>query len=206
MEPFFLSPSFLILILLFLLGLALYFVGPRFLRFLRRKAVPTKPDTSPQSIVKSSPPSAKAAKSGVLMSREAFISYRSEDMSAADRICASLERENISCWIAPRDIQPGKEWPTAIVEGIQSARVLVVVLSSNSRNARQIAREAELADKQGLTIITFRVENVDPPPALSYFLGNLQWLDGFGDQFDSAVARLVEVVQTAIGDNTRRSP
>lgn len=129
------------------------------------------------------------------MSRDVFISYRSEDRAAAEGICAGLERENISCWIAPRDIPPGKEWPTAISEGIQSARVFVIVLSSNSRNAKQIAREAELADRQGLNFIAFRVENVEPPPALSYFLENLQWLDGFGDQFDSAVARLVDQVR-----------
>jgi streptogramin lyase len=179
-------------LLLLLLGVALYFVVRR---FRRRKGVATKPDTSAQNIVKSSPLSAEAANSGVLIGRDAFISYRSEDRSAAERICASLERENISCWIAPRDIQPGKEWATAIVEAIQSARVLIVVLSSNSRNARQIAREAELADKQGLTIITFRVENVEPPPALSYFLGDLQWLDGFGEQFNDAAARLAKVVR-----------
>lgn len=124
-----------------------------------------------------------------------FISYRSEDRDAAERICAGLERENISCWIAPRDIPPGKEWPAAIFEGIQSARVFVIVLSSNSRNAKQIAREAELADRQGLNLIAFRVENIEPPPALSFFLGNLQWLDGFGDQFDAAVARLVDEVR-----------
>jgi len=129
------------------------------------------------------------------MSRDVFISYRSEDKAAAERICACLERQSISCWIAPRDIPPGKEWATAIVEAIQSVRFFVVVLSSNSNNTKQIAREAELADRQGLRIITFRVENVDPPPALSFFLGNLQWLDGFGDQFDSAVARLVDEVR-----------
>jgi hypothetical protein len=135
---------------------------------------------------KVSPPPARAATSGPLKSRDVFISYRSEDRSAAERMC----------WIAPRDILPGKEWATAIVEGIYSSRVLVVVLSSHSISAKQISREAGLADERGLTIITFRAENVVPPPALSYFLGNLQWLDGFGDQFDNAVARLVEVVQT----------
>jgi len=127
------------------------------------------------------------------MSRDVFISYRSEDRAAAERICAGLERENISCWIAPRDIPPGGDWPSLIFEAIRSAKVFLIVLSSNSKNdAKQIAREAALADKQRLNFIVFRVENVEPPEALSFFLVNVQYLDGFGDQFDSALARLVD--------------
>ncbi len=129
------------------------------------------------------------------MARDVFISYRSEDKEAANRICAALERENVSCWIAPRDIGIGREWATAIVEGLQRSKSFVLVLSSNSKNARQISREAELADRQGLPIVTFRIEDVQPPPELLYFLGNIQWLDAFDDQFDSAIARLRDVVR-----------
>ena len=130
------------------------------------------------------------------MSRDVFISYRSEDRATAERICAGLERENISCWIAPRDIPPGGDWPSLIFEAIRSAKVFLIVLSSNSKNdAKQISREAALADKQRLNFIVFRVEIVEPPEALSFFLVNVQYLDGFGDQFDSAVARLVDQVR-----------
>jgi hypothetical protein len=127
--------------------------------------------------------------------RDVFISYRSEDKESADRLCAALERENISCWIAPRDIPAGNEWATAIVEGLQRSNSFVLLLSSHSQNARQISREAELADHQGLPIITFRIEDVQPPPGLLYFLGNVQWLDAFAGQFDAAVDRLAEVVR-----------
>ncbi len=135
--------------------------------------------------------------------RDVFISYRNEDKDAANRICNALEREGISCWVAPRDIAIGKEWATAIVEGLQQCKTFVLVLSANSKNARQISREAELADKQGLPTITFRIEDVEPPPGLVYFLGNLQWLDGFGDQFDGAISRLVEVVRNSSAPSER---
>ncbi len=127
------------------------------------------------------------------MAGHIFVSYRSEDKDAAERICSGLERAGVPCWIAPRDIPAGSEWATAIVEAIQSCRAFVMVLSSNSKNAKQISREAELADRQGVPIITFRVEDVQPPTGLMYFLGNVQWLDGFGSQFDSALAQLVRL-------------
>jgi hypothetical protein len=131
------------------------------------------------------------------MSRDAFISYKTEDREAAERLCAALERESISCWMAPRDIPPGQEWAASIVAGLQRSRSFVLLLSSHSTTARQIAREAELADKQNLPIMTFRLEDVEPPNELLYFLGNLQWLDAFGGQFDSAAARLAEVIRNS---------
>jgi len=131
------------------------------------------------------------------MARDVFISYKTEDREAAERLCAALERESISCWMAPRDIPPGQEWAASIVAGLQRSRSFVLLLSSHSTTARQIAREAELADKQNLPIMTFRLEDVQPPNELLYFLGNIQWLDGFGGQFDAAAARLADVIRNS---------
>jgi hypothetical protein len=131
------------------------------------------------------------------MSRDVFISYKTEDKEAADRLCVVLERENISCWIAPRDIPPGQEWAASIVDGLQRSKSFVVLLSSHSVAAKQISREAELADKQNIPILTFRLEDVQPPKELLYFLGNVQWLEGFGGQFDAAAARLVDLIRNS---------
>lgn len=129
------------------------------------------------------------------MARDVFISYQSSDQECADRVCEALERQNISCWIAPRDIPIGSEWAAAIVEGIQRCHSFVVILSSHSSNARQISREAELADNGKLPIFTLRIEDVQPPPGLLYFLGNVQWLDAFNGQFERALERLAEVIR-----------
>jgi hypothetical protein len=135
-----------------------------------------------------------------MVPRDVFISYKNEDRQGAESICTALESESISCWMAPRDIAAGQEWAVAIVEALHSSKAFVVVLSSNSRNARQIAREAELADRQRLPMIAFRLEDVEPPPELLYFVGNVQWLDGFGGQFDSAVKKLAEFIRRHGGD------
>jgi hypothetical protein len=142
----------------------------------------------------------------VIMARDVFISYRTEDKVWADRLCEALEHENLTCWIAPRDIPAGREWAEAIVHGLQRCKAFVIILSSHSTNAKQVSREAELADHQGLPIYTFRVENVDPPPSLMYFLGNLQWLDAFDDKFDSALSRLVAILRGGVSDSSSVLP
>jgi hypothetical protein len=140
------------------------------------------------------------------MARDVFISYRTEDKVWADRLCEALEQQNLTCWIAPRDIAAGREWAEAIVHGLQRCKAFVILVSSHSINAKQVSREAELADHQGLPIYTFRVENVDPPPSLIYFLGNLQWLDAFDDKFDSAVNRLVAILRGGVSESSAALP
>jgi hypothetical protein len=129
--------------------------------------------------------------------RDVFISYKTEDGQAAERVCLALESQRISCWIAPRDIPPGQVWAAAIVEGVQRSKNVVLLLSSHSSEAKQISREAELADHQNIPIIIFRLEDVQPSKELLYFLGNLQWLDAFGGRFDSAVDRLAGTIRNS---------
>ena len=47
-----------------------------------------------------------------------FISYSSNDEQIAKEICAFFEKEKISCWIAPRNIEVGKEYGGEIIKGI----------------------------------------------------------------------------------------
>jgi hypothetical protein len=91
-----------------------------------------------------------------LMAFDAFISYSSLDKPTADAACAMLESLGIRCWIAPRDVMPGREYGAAIVDAIHQSRVLVLVFSSHANQSPQVGREVERAvkpvDKVTLTI------------------------------------------------------
>jgi hypothetical protein len=44
------------------------------------------------------------------MAFEVFISYSHQDRTAANAVCGVLEQEGIWCWIALRDVEPGRDW------------------------------------------------------------------------------------------------
>jgi len=44
------------------------------------------------------------------MQKPIFISYSSKDKAIAAALCAHLEKAQLKCWIAPRDIAPGKDY------------------------------------------------------------------------------------------------
>ncbi len=60
-----------------------------------------------------------------------FISHSSKDRDFAWDLSVNLEREGFNCWIAPRDIPAGRKYELAIMEGIDTCPVMVVVCSSN---------------------------------------------------------------------------
>src|SRR6516165_5225118 len=92
-----------------------------------------------------------------LMAHDVFISYSTKDKPVADAVCASLEGHGIRCWIAPRDIIPGMDWGGSIVEAIESARLMVLVLSASADASPQILREVERAVNKGVRIIPLRI-------------------------------------------------
>jgi len=126
---------------------------------------------------------------------DVFISYSHTDKTVADTACAGLESAGIRCWIAPRDVRAGIEYAAGIMEGIDSARIMVLIFSSNSNTSPQVHREIECAVTKGLTIIPLRIEDTAPTEAMQYYLGAIHWLDALTPPLSEHVGQLVEQVK-----------
>ena len=104
---------------------------------------------------------------------DVYLSHTSRDSEAARQIADALEREGVTCFLAPRDIAVGVEYGTAILSAITSSRVLVVLLSESANQSRQVDREVQTAANNGLPIIPYRIEDVSPRGSLVYFLSGV---------------------------------
>jgi hypothetical protein len=125
------------------------------------------------------------------MPHEVFISYSEEDKVTANAICHALERQGIRCWIAPRDIKYGESWGAAIVEGLDASKVMVLVFSSTANVSPHVNREVQRAIDNGITVIPFRVENVEPTKTLEYYISALQWLDAVTPPIEQHIEKLI---------------
>lgn len=132
------------------------------------------------------------------MSHDVFVSYSQADKAAAERICEVLERNEITCWIAPRNIPAGVTWANSIVSAIEACRVMLLVCSSNSNASRQVSRELELADSRKLPIVPVRLDEAPLSGDTLYFLGNTQWFDAFPGSIDDHAQRLVEAIRALL--------
>ena len=105
------------------------------------------------------------------MKKQVFVSYSSPDKAKADAIREALEEENISCWIAPRDLSAGAQWGAGIVDAIKECEAVAVVFSDAANRSPQVAREMELAVSNRRPLIPIRVADAMPTDDMQYFLG-----------------------------------
>lgn len=131
------------------------------------------------------------------MPKEIFVSYSSKDRTTADAVLGTLERAGLSCWMAPRDVQPGVEYGEAIIEAINRTRVMVLVFSASANASPQIRREVERAVHKGVPIIPVRIEDVFPSRSLEYFLSSPHWLDALGP-ITQHLPRLADAVRAML--------
>jgi TIR domain/WD domain, G-beta repeat len=137
---------------------------------------------------------------------DVFISYARADKPIADAACAALEAANIRCWIAPRDIDPGRDYGEALVDAIEGGRVFVLIFSSNANASSQIKREIERAVSKGLPIIPVRIEDVAPNRNLEFFISSPHWLDAFPPPREQYFGKLIDSVRGLLGREPAAQP
>ena len=141
----------------------------------------------------------------MIMAHDVFLSYSSQDKPIADAVCSTLEGKKIRCWIAPRDVLPGLPYGEAIVEAIESSRVMVLVFSASANNSAQVMREVERAVSKGIPVIPLRIEQVPPSKSLEYFISAPHWLDALTPPLEKHLQSLAETVHLLLSRQGKRS-
>ena len=139
-----------------------------------------------------------------LVKVDVFISYSSKNKSVADAVVSNFEQNGIRCWYAPRDIMPGKEWVTAIKEGIHSAKVFVLLFTEESNTSRQVMNEVAMAFNAEKTIVPFKLTEKEMSDELEYYLTRVHWLDAVTKPLKNHIDELRKFVELILsGSNPR---
>ena len=136
------------------------------------------------------------------MPHEVFVSYSKQDSTVASRICEALEKAGVRCWIAPRDIVPGRNWGASIVQAIGASRVLVLVLSAHSNHSQQVLREVERAVNRNIIVVPYRIDEIEPSAELEYYLSVTHWLNAVGADPEASLGQLLRTVRELLGRDT----
>lgn len=124
-----------------------------------------------------------------------FISYSSKQLKEAIQVCDYLEARGILCWMAPRNIDPGSNYASQIVQAIRESSALVLLASNHTNASGHVSNEVSLAFDNKKTIIPFKLEKVDFSDEYLYYLGRKHWIDAFAD-FSAALEALLHTLNT----------
>jgi phosphate transport system substrate-binding protein len=132
------------------------------------------------------------------MGLDVFISYAPADKLKADAACATLESRGIRCWIAPRDLLPGREYRQTLLQALASARGFLLVAASGSKLPEEQKSEIEAAVQHGIPVIPFRFAEEEPGNELGYFRDAPHWTDALTPELQERLDRLPSQVRAVL--------
>ena len=127
-------------------------------------------------------------------SYDLFVSYATKNKNIADLIVKKLEERGVRCFIAPRDLQTGREYASEIVRGISNSLAVLLLFSGDSDKSAYVLREVNSAVSRNKTIVPLRIENFLPSEAMEFYLGPTHWLDAFPEVLDTHLDKIAGIV------------
>ena len=80
---------------------------------------------------------------------DVFISYSTKDRDLAEIIRETLEDNAIKCWIAPRDIEPGKSYAKQIMSAVKDAKLHFCLFTENFQASKFTNNEQRISISAG---------------------------------------------------------
>lgn len=133
-------------------------------------------------------------------SPDVFISYSSQNQDVADMIVSIAKENDVSCWIASSSIEAGS-YAKQIVQGINEARVFVVVLSESAILSPHVKNELDVATcriKDGLIIMPFKIDDSELDAECRYYLGRHEFFMGEKPPIEERVKQFVESIKKVL--------
>jgi WD40 repeat protein len=116
-----------------------------------------------------------------------FVSYSRKDEEFARRLATDLDRMGADLWIDTDDIPPGVNWSTAVQQGLDACEVLVLIVSPDSIESKNVEDEWQYFRDEGKLIVPVIWRLV---PKLHFQLRRIQHVDFAAQEYDLALSQL----------------
>jgi CRP-like cAMP-binding protein len=114
-----------------------------------------------------------------------FICYARADIAFVDRLVGDLLKYGVDLWMDVRNIQPGDSWSSKISRGLKSCQAMLLILSPNATESRNVDDEYNYYLDEEKLIIPIMYRPCDVP----FRLRKLHHLDFIGAEDDDDLYR-----------------
>jgi adenylate cyclase len=127
---------------------------------------------------------------------EVFVSYSRADQERVFELAARLRAAGVSLWIDQGAIDAASLWSEQIVNALESAKVLLLVVSESAMHSDNVAKEVMLVSERKGHILPVHFETTVIPSALRYQLAGIQHVEYFrsGDS-DASVKTILRSLE-----------
>lgn len=126
--------------------------------------------------------------------KDVFISYSSIDVEDARIVKGVLEKNGISCWMAPESIPIGSNYTQAIPAAISGCSAFLVLLSRNAQKSNWVSLELDRAFNEGKLIIPFFIEKCSLTDDFNFMLAKTERIEAYHRKAE-ALEELVNTIK-----------
>ncbi|MFI5201005.1 MAG: TIR domain-containing protein [Candidatus Kapaibacterium sp.] len=135
------------------------------------------------------------------MTADVFISYSREDKDRVTELATKLREAGVSLWIDQGGIDAAAIWTEEIVNALENAKVLLLMISEKAVNSHNVLKEVTIASERKGHILPIHLEPTKIPAAMKYALAGIQHVEYFhGDQSENikTIVRSLERIGVSV--------
>ena len=119
-------------------------------------------------------------------SAEVFVSYSRDDAGRVLEVAGKLRAAGVSLWIDQGGIDAASQWSEQIVNALEGAKVLLLMVTESAVHSHNVAKEVVLVSERKGHILPVFLEPTVIPPALKYQLAGIQHVEYFAGNSSDA--------------------
>ncbi len=128
--------------------------------------------------------------------KQVFVSYTSTDREIAYEIVDYLEANDISCFIAPRDVEGGKAYASILMKALEECYLVLLVASEAINTSDHVLNEVDVIIEKGKPLLPVFIEDFKLSDDYRYYLGRKQWVVAYPEHtskyFDKIYTNVLE--------------
>ena len=129
------------------------------------------------------------------MAEEVFISYGSADRERIQDLVTRLRQAGVTVWIDEAGIEGAAMWSQEIVGAINNCNILILAISTNSAQSKNVVRELALASEDDKTILPVFIEPTEIPESMKYQLAGIQRVEYFEGNEDESIGGVLRALK-----------
>lgn len=126
---------------------------------------------------------------------DVFISYSREDKDKVLDLTGKLKAAGVPLWMDVGGIDGATMWGEEIVHALESAKVLLLMVTESSVRSHNVAKEVVLASERKGHILPVHLEPTQIPPSLRYPLAGIQHIEYFQGNPDENLEIIIRALK-----------
>ena len=127
--------------------------------------------------------------------KEVFISYTTSDKLQAEKIVEYLEKYNISCFIAPRDVEGGVNYAKSLVKALEECNLVLLVASQKTNESDHVLNEVDIMIDKKIPVLPVFIEDYELNDELRYYIGRKQRIMAVENEFSTYLPAILTAVE-----------